>query len=109
MAATYLADEDYAEYFAQNSHNIPMAVKRLLAHTAYPRREMSESRQDVLSGFMDEASEMCDEEAVDRLVDEYPFELPKSVPMVYNGIWGPQNGTCLSCLMRVKDLIADMT
>lgn len=92
MAATYLANPDYEGYFAQNSDNIAMAVKRLLAQTSYPRRQPAQSRESVLSGFIEEASEMCSKEAVAKLVAEYPFPLPQSVPMVYNSFWGSQNG-----------------
>lgn len=96
MAATYLANPDYEDYFAQNADNTSGAVKRLLAQTSYPRKQPAQTRESVLSGFIEEASEMCNDEAVAELVAKYPFALPRSVPMVYNSFWGSQNG--MSCL-----------
>lgn len=43
---------------------------------------------------MSVANGTCDIESLSRMVDEYPFLLPTSVPMAYNGVWGPQNGEC---------------
>lgn len=54
-------------------------------------RHADGDRQTMMSGFKEEYADRCDN--VEELVDIYPFAIPTSLPMIYKGAWGPQNGT----------------